>query len=123
MVKTKTKIEKQLQKKTGNVVETIIAAKKKESWLPLASILAGSRKNLVNLNLSEIEERVNDGETVIIPGKILSQGELNKKIKVSALGFSERAKEKLLKSGIQVSSIIEEIKSNPEGKEIKVLRR
>ncbi|MBU1252121.1 MAG: 50S ribosomal protein L18e [Nanoarchaeota archaeon] len=123
MIKTKTKIEKQLQKKTGSVVETVIAAKKENGWMEVASILSGSRKNSSNLNLSEIDDKVKDGESIVIPGKVLSGGELNKKVKVVAFGFSEKAKEKLLKSKIQTSSIIEEIKKNPEAKGIRILRK
>jgi ribosomal protein L18E len=40
-----------------------------------------------------------------------------------ALNFSETAKEKLKNSGSQVLTIIEEIKSNPEAKGLKVLTR
>ncbi|MBU2503761.1 MAG: 50S ribosomal protein L18e [Nanoarchaeota archaeon] len=123
MVKTKTKIEKQLQKKTGSVVETVIAAKKAKGWMEVAGILSGPRKNSLNLNLSEIEEKVKDGESVVVSGKVLSGGELNKKVKVIALRFSERAKEKLLKSKIQTSTIIEEIKKNPEAKGVLVLKK
>lgn len=47
---------------------------------------------------------------VVIPGKVLSQGEIKKKIRVVAYKFSEKAKEKLLKEKIQISSIMDEIK-------------
>ncbi|MEK6757758.1 MAG: 50S ribosomal protein L18e [Nanoarchaeota archaeon] len=123
MVKTKTKIEKQLQRKTNSeLVETIIAAKKNDKWNSVAGILSGSRKIRVNLNLEDIDKKAKDGDIVVIPGKILSQGELNKKVKVVALNFSEKAKEKLLKSKHEVLTILEEIKKNPDAKGIKMLK-
>ena len=123
-MKTKTKIEKQLQKKTNSVlVETIIAGKKNDSWKEVAGILAGSRKNWANLNLEEIDREAKDKEMIIVPGKVLSQGEISKKIKIVALGFSEKAKEKLLNIKCEVSTILEEIKKNPDAKGIKVLRK
>ncbi|MDP3758526.1 MAG: uL15 family ribosomal protein, partial [Candidatus Daviesbacteria bacterium] len=61
-------------------------------------------------------------EKVIVPGKVLSQGEINKKIKVIALSFSEKAKEKLKKSGCEFSNILTEIKSNPSGEGIRILK-
>lgn len=122
MVKTKTKIEKQLNNKTSSqLVETIIASKKKENWLKVAGILSGTRRNSISMNLGEIDEIVKDGEGIIVPGKILSQGELNKKVRVVALKFSEKAREKLLKSKIQASTIAEEIKDNPEARGLRVL--
>ena len=58
----------------------------------------------------------------MVPGKVLSQGEISKKIKVVALSFSEKAKEKLLKANCEILSILEEIKKNPDAKRIKILR-
>ncbi len=45
-----------------------------------------------------------------------------KKIKVAALGFSEKAREKLMKSKSDPTTISEEIKKNPDAKGVKVLR-
>ncbi len=124
MIKSKTKIEKQLQRKDSvKLIKTIIAAKKNKSWIKIAEILSGPRKNRTNLNLEEIDKKVKEEEVVVIPGKILSQGSVNKKIKIIALNFSDKAKEKLLKSKCEISSIIEEIKKNPEGKGIKILEK
>ena len=58
-MKTKSKIEKQLQRKTNSkLVETIIACKKNKSWLKVAEILSGPRKNRTNLNLEELNKKV-----------------------------------------------------------------
>ncbi len=122
-MKSRTLIEKQLQKKRNQeLVETLIAAKKKEGWLEIAGIVSGSRRKRINLNLNEINKQVKKGEKIVVPGKVLSQGNIDKKIKIVALNFSEKAKEKLLKSGCEVSSILEEIKSNPSAEGIKILR-
>ena len=123
-MKTKTLIEKQLKRKANPIlVETIIAAKKNANWNDVASVLSGSKKNRLNLNLEDIDKESKDGETIIVPGKVLSQGELNKKLKIVALSFSEKAKEKLLKSKIETSIMLDEIKKNPEAKGIKVLKK
>jgi len=125
MVKSKTLIEKQLQRKTNSVlVETIIAAKKKDAWNEVAELLSRSRRKRINLNLTELNGvEAGDKDILVIPGKVLSEGNIDKKLKIVALGYSERAKEKLLKSGCKVSSILEEIKSNPTGKDLKILRK
>lgn len=125
MTKSKTLIEKQLQRKTNSVLaETIIQAKKKEAWNEVAEILSGSRRKRTNLNLNDLNgAEVSDKDILVIPGKVLSEGNVEKKLKVVALSYSERAKEKLLKAGCKVSNILEEIKSNPTGKDIKILRR
>ena len=123
-MKSKTKIEKQIKKKTNaSLVETIISAKKNEKWIEIASILSAPRRKRINLNLEKINEEAKEGEKIVVPGKVLSQGEINKKIKIVALDFSEKAKDKLLKAGCEVEYILEEIKKNPEAKGIKVLKK
>jgi large subunit ribosomal protein L18e len=123
-MKSKTKIGKQIQKKTNSeLVGTILAAKKHELWIPVASVLAGPRRNFTNLNIGEIDKIAKEGETVIVPGKVLSEGEISKKIKVVSLGFSEKAKEKLEKAKISTLSIEEEIKKNPTAKGIRILNK
>ena len=122
-MKSKTKIEKQIQRKTNeSLVETIIAAKKNEKWLEIASILSAPRRKRINLNLGEINKETKEGERIILPGKVLSQGEINKKIKIAALDFSEKAKEKLLKAGCEISSIFDEIKKNSDAKGVRILK-
>jgi len=119
-MKSKTKISKQTKRKTNpELVETI---KKAKSWREVAAILSGPRRNFVNLNLGEIDNQAKDGEIIVVPGKVLSQGEITKKTKIIALNFSEKAKEKLEKAKILFSGISEEIKKNPDGENIKVLK-
>ena len=123
MTKSKTRIEKQMQKKDNpELIETLMAAKKKDKWLEVAEIISGPRRKRINLNLNEINNQIKEKDKVVVPGKVLSQGEINKKAKIIALNFSEKAKEKLLKSGCEFSNILAEIKSNPSAEGIKILK-
>ena len=122
-MKSKQIIEKQLKRKTNSeLVKTIIAAKKAKKWLEVASLISAPRKNQTSMNLSEISKQAKEGDVMVIPGKALSQGEIDKKIKVVAFGFSQEAKEKLKNSGSEAKTILEEIKSNPEAKGIKIVK-
>ena len=96
-------------------------AAKNEKWFRIAEIISGPRRKRMNLNLDEIDNIANDGETIVVPGKVLSQGELNKKIKIVALNFSKNAKEKLSRSKKDFATIEEEIKKNPDAKGIRIL--
>ncbi len=122
-MKSKSTIEKQLEKKANpELVKTIIEAKKKKNWLGVAAILSGPRTKRINLNLEKINKEAKEGETVIVVGKVLSQGELDKKIKVVALSFSEKAKEKISKAKGEALTISEEIKKNPDAKNVRFLK-
>jgi large subunit ribosomal protein L18e len=122
-MKSKTLIEKQLQKKNNPIlVETLIAAKKNKKWNEITSILCSPRRKRTNLNIEEINKFSKAGEIVVVPGKVLSGGEIDKKIKVVAFNFSEKAKEKLLSAKCEISSILDEIKKNPEAKGLRILK-
>lgn len=122
-MKSKTKISKQTKRKLNpELVETINLCKKNDKWLEVASVLSRPRRQRINLNLEEIDKNSKEKETIVVPGKILSQGEVSKKIKVVALSFSESAKEKLLSAKCEVSSILNEIKLNKEMKGVKILK-
>ena len=122
-MKSKTSIEKGMQRKrNAKLVKTIIDAKKSESWLEIARILSNPRRKRVNINLEKINKESIQRDIFVIPVKVLSQGEIYKKINVVALNFSKKAKEKLLKSKSEILSIFEEIKKNPQAKGIKILK-
>lgn len=122
-MKSKSKIEKQLQKKKNpELVKTIIYAKKNEAWIGIAGILSGPRRKNVNMNLDDLNKEAKSGETIVVPGKVLSLGNMDKKTNIVALSFSVVAREKILKSGGKTLSILEEIKKNPEAKNVKILK-
>lgn len=123
METSKTRIKSRLKKKTNPVlVETIKLAMKNSAWLPLAKKLSFPSRKLASVNLSRIEEKTSPGDTVLIPGKVLSSGEISKKIRVCALFFSASAKEKLKKTKSEIVSLAEEIKKNPRAEGIKIIQ-
>ena len=73
------------------------------------------------INVYKIDKLAKDGETIIVPGKVLSVGEITKKVDVAALQFSEGAKQKILDAQGKILTISELFKQNPEGKKIKIL--
>jgi large subunit ribosomal protein L18e len=90
-------------------------------WRDLANRLEKSLKNRPIVNLNRINKNINDKETALIPGKVLSPGELTKKVTIAAWSFSDRALEKIEKSGSRHITIKELMDSNPDGKNIRIL--
>lgn len=120
---SKTKIKSNTRKKTSEeLVETIKLAAKNPHWLKIADSISRSRSNYSAVNLKNIEENAAEGDTIIVPGKILSQGEITKKIRLCALSISKEAKEKLKNSKSEFFSLIHEIKNNPKAEGIKIVR-
>ncbi len=119
----KSKIEKKLKKKKNpKLVETIIKAKKNGPWLKVAHLISTPKRKTAKMNLFEINEQAQEGDIIVVPGKVLGTGRIDKKIKIAAISFSKTAIEKLNKSKSKATSIIEEIKLNPKAEGIKILK-
>jgi len=115
-MKSKTLIEKQTKRKLNpELAETIIKAKK-ANWVEVAGLLSRPRRKRLDFNLFEINNKAKDGETVVVAGKVLSGGSIDKKIKVVAFSFSKTAEEKLKNGQIGYSRIKDEIEKNPKQK-------
>jgi len=114
--------------KTNPTLITLIHELKKHAneskapiWKDIALRLEKSSSNWPVVNLDKINRFIDEKETALIPGKVLSNGELTKKITISAWSFSEKAQEKIKKSGSKHISIEELMKHNPKGKDIRIL--
>ena len=95
---SKTKISKRILRKTNpELVETIELAKK-NNQISLAQKLSSSTRKQSKVNLDELNKLKEN--KVIVAGKVLGKGSIQKKIEVAALSFSKQAEEKLKKSGI-----------------------
>ena len=111
-----------MRRKTNpDLVKTLIATKKNDKWLNVGSILAYPKRKRAEANLDLLDKEGDEGKTNVVPGKVLSQGILNKKLNVVAIAFSDKAKQKILNAGGKISYIIDEIKSNPDAKDIKII--
>ncbi len=73
------------------------------------------------VNLYKIETCAQDGETIIVPGKVLSVGELHKKVSVAALTFSAEAEKKIKEAKGKILTIRELFQQNPEGKNVRII--
>ena len=115
-------------KKTNPMLITLIQELKKLSnendvsiWKDIALRLEKPSKNWSEVNLDKIDKNINKNETALIPGKVLSTGNLTKKISIAAWQFSEKSEEKIKKAGGKCMTINELLKSNPKGKDIRIL--
>ena len=115
---SKTKIEKRLRKKTNpELVDTLIKLKKTNP--EIAKLLAFPVKRQISKNLSDLNESDKD---VVVPGKVLSQGDLVKKKKIVAWSASEKAIEKIKKFGGEFVFLKDEIKKNEKLNGLEIVR-
>lgn len=118
---SRTSVKKKASRKSKlELVETIKLARKNPAWLKIADILSGPTRRQPSVNLSQIDKKAKAGDTFVILGKVLSQGDLTKKVRICALSFSLSALEKMKKTKSEAVTILEEIKKNPKGEGIRL---
>ena len=90
-------------------------------WGDIAERLEKPRRTHAEVNLGRIERYAREDETVIVPGKVLGSGVLQKDITVAAVDFSGTAKTKIDQVGEAVS-LETAVERNPEGSEVRIIR-
>ena len=93
---------------------------KRRIWRQISKKLSGPKRNRVETNLYRINQKTKKDDTIVIPGKVLANGELNHKITIACLKCSKPAKKKIESSGSKLLTIEELLEQNPKGTNIKI---
>ncbi len=96
-------------------------AQQSKFWARIMHDLQKPTRQRRIVNVYKIEKYARDGETIVVPGKVLSLGDLTKKVEVAALDFSDEARKKIEAAKGKTLSIQEVLKQNPEGKNVRIL--
>ena len=91
-------------------------------WKTIATKLEKSNRSQAEVNVSRINRYSAENDTVVIPGKVLSNGSLDHKVEVAALKFSEAAKAEIEKAGGECISIADLVEKNPKGSNVKIMQ-
>jgi large subunit ribosomal protein L18e len=94
---------------------------KRSFWKNVSAFLLKSRSSRATVNLGKIDKYTEANDTVLVPGKVLSSGELTHPITLAAFSFSKKAFKKVEKVGGTFIFIEELMKRNPTGSKIKLL--
>lgn len=90
-------------------------------WEDVAEKLEKPRRSRVEVNVADIERNTGKGETVVVPGIVMSAGELSKPVTVAAWRFTPAAEQKIKKSKGKCLTIEELVKEKPKGTDVKIL--
>ena len=96
-------------------------AKDSKLWKRILSDLQKPTRQRRIVNVYKINKFARDGETVLVPGKVLSVGDITKKVDVAAFNFSGEAKRKIEGAKGKALSISELFQQNPEGRNVRIL--
>jgi len=90
-------------------------------WRAVAELVERPRRSRVVVNVGKLNRVANDGDVVIIPGKLLGGGELKKRVVVAAVGVTPKAWKKVVEAGGEVLTIPELVRRNPRGSSVKIV--
>lgn len=91
-------------------------------WVTAAELLALPRRRMVQVNVGKIEKLSADGQVALVPGKLLGDGIIEKKLSIAAYECTPGAKKKVEAAGGVVMPIEELFAKNPKGTGILLVR-
>jgi len=109
-------------KKTNPKLKKLIedlSKKDEKIWKDVAQRLSKPKK--IEVNLARINRYAKKGDNVLVPGKVLGYGNLDKVLTVSAFSFSKEAEKKIKNAGGMTMNIEELVVKNPKGSKIILL--
>ncbi len=102
-------------------LEKVSNQNKVRIWKYVAELLSKPTRQRVEVNVGKINRLTKEGDTVVVPGKVLGGGILDHKVVVAAWRFSEQARKKIIKAGGEAISIEELVQRNPKGSFVKII--
>jgi large subunit ribosomal protein L18e len=115
-------------RKTDPNLVNLISDLKRESrekdaaiWRDIAQRLEKPSRNWAEVNLSKLDRYANEGDVIVVAGKVLGAGSLKKKVTVAAFKFSESAAKAIEEAGGKRMSIIELVENNPAGNGVRIM--
>ncbi|MBM3229334.1 50S ribosomal protein L18e [Candidatus Parvarchaeota archaeon] len=105
---------------------TLVKELSKASVAPIykmvAHELSAPKRKRAAVNIGKLSHLTDAGETVLVPGKVLSSGTLKHKITVAAFSFSGAAKAAIESVGGRMLTIGQLLKENPKGTGVAIIK-
>jgi large subunit ribosomal protein L18e len=105
------------------IVELRRAARSNQAaiWGTVADRLEKPRHRVVPVNVGHLDRLAESDETVIVPGKLLADGPLSKRLTVAAFAYSKGARAKIHAAGGAAVTVHDLLKSKPDGAGVRLL--
>jgi len=105
------------------LIDTIQILEEADSsfWNDVAENLGKVNRKRPEVNISDIERNTEEGDTVVIPGKVLGSGRLSKKVNVAAFNASNSARNHIEEEG-EFMFIEDLFDENPDAEDLKLVK-
>ncbi|MFH1390684.1 MAG: 50S ribosomal protein L18e [Candidatus Diapherotrites archaeon] len=97
---------------------------KKAVWKSIAERLAKPARIRAKVNVDKLNKlaKKQKDKIFVVPGKVLSMGEINTKIEVACLDYSEKARKKIEAHKGKILSLTELIEAKPKESEMVIVQ-
>lgn len=102
-------------------LESVARESGADVWTDVADRLAKPRRTHAEVNLGRIERYADEQLTVVVPGKVLGSGMLQKGVRIAAVDFSGSAERKIAAADGTAIQLEDEIAHNPDGNDVQVI--
>lgn len=106
---------------TVNACEEAARTNDAPIWSDVAEALKKANRKQTEVTLSHVLRNTEDGETVVVPGKVMGTGRFDKDVTVAAFDFTRSALESINEAG-ETKYIDELVEENPDGSNVKIVR-
>ena len=110
-----------LLRRSAVMLERTAKANKAPVWSKASEMLRRPSSLKVEVNLGRISRIAEGGGVLFVPGKVLGDGALDKKLVVGAFSFSASAKRKIRDAGGSAMSVEQFLKKYPKGSGVKIV--
>ncbi|NWF97166.1 MAG: 50S ribosomal protein L18e [Candidatus Thorarchaeota archaeon] len=90
-------------------------------WKRVAELVSRPTRQRAVVNLGKIERHSNDGDVIVVPGKVLGAGVLTHKVVVAALSASASARATIVAAGGSLITIDELVTRVPKGSGVTII--
>lgn len=108
-------------KETIQELKKISIEKKIPLWKRVATELEKSNRNRRIVNLTRINLHTKSGEIIVVPGKVLANGELDHKVSIVAWKFSQQAMNKIKEAKGEIISLDDFMKKEIKGRKVRII--
>ncbi len=84
-------------------------------WGAVADRLERARHQTTPVNVGHLDRLATEDETLVVPGKLLAEGRLSKKVTVAAFSYSAQARAKVRAAGGSALTVHDLVKAKPDG--------
>ena len=109
----------------SETIETLLRVSRESNfklWRDIARRLSGGSRRYATINVGKLSSLSKEGEILIVPGSVLGEGKLDKKVVIAGLRATRSALEKITASGSTFKSLKDLASENPKPANARIMR-